>query len=184
MNLKVVVRPQTEPVSLDEMKSYLRIFDNSFDTVLMSLIKTARIEAEKYISRAIMKQTIELSFDKLQNGVIELPRPPLLNLLSVKLYDENDVEYSVTLTDLLIDAISEPARFTLKANKSYPLANLREIGAFKIRYEAGASTTEDVNNEIKDAIKFHVAFRYENPEVSEIPKAFYNLLGYSKVVTM
>lgn len=184
MALKVIAQPTVEPVNIQEIKSYSILGDDVSDDVIKSLIRTARITAERYQNRSFITQTLELSLDCLPCGIISLPHPPVSALISFKLYDIDDNEYSVDVTDFLLDTASEPARLRLKNSKKYPNITLRSFNSVKIRYTAGYGNVSAVPDDIKDAIKLYVSFRYENPECGDIPDAFYNLLKPERVVNV
>ena len=60
----LVSAPATEPVSLAEVKSYLRIDGTADDAVLTILIASARRSAEEYTKRAFITQTWQLTLDR------------------------------------------------------------------------------------------------------------------------
>ena len=62
MNLTLKTAPETEPVSLNEAKAFLRVDSDEDDNYITSLIKTAREWCEDYQHRAYITQTWELNF--------------------------------------------------------------------------------------------------------------------------
>ena len=61
--LVVTTEPTAEPVSLQEVKDYMRIEDSTDERVLRPFIRTARRLAEEHLGRALMPQTLTLPID-------------------------------------------------------------------------------------------------------------------------
>lgn len=180
--LRIVIPPAQEFVTSDEIKEYSRWGDDaSLDNTITALIRAARMRAEKFQNRSYLMQTCELSFDGLPNTPIELPRPPLSEVLSVKLYALDDTEINMDLASFNIDTDSEPGRITLKYGQLWPLAMLRDINSVKIQYKAGYSGVAFIDENVKLAIKLLVTCWLDDPKV-EPPAAFYNLLWQDRVV--
>lgn len=76
--LQRTVEPTAEPVTLTELKSHLRVEDNTDDDLITGLGIAARDYVEKQTSRQIMPATFTLTLDSFPggDGIIELPRPP------------------------------------------------------------------------------------------------------------
>ena len=60
---KVTTEPTAEPLSLQEVKEYLRVDDATDERVVQPLIIAARQFAEEHMNRALMQQTITLNLD-------------------------------------------------------------------------------------------------------------------------
>jgi uncharacterized phiE125 gp8 family phage protein len=174
--------PTTEPVTLSELKIDLRIDGIESDTTLNSYIKAARELAEDFQNRAFFTQTFELSFDSFPEMPVKLPRPPLQSLVSVKYIDENGAEVPMNLTDFIVDTRSEPGRIAFKKDKQWPNVKLQSIDSVIFRFTAGFSDANKVSEAVKDAIKIYAAYRYDNPDAEDIPKAFYNALWLNRGV--
>ncbi len=73
-----------EPVDLALVKQVLRFTSTTEDTILQGWISAARQYFEGQTDRQILAATWEYTLDAFPaDGVIELPRPPLLEVLSV-----------------------------------------------------------------------------------------------------
>lgn len=100
MELLLKIPPVQEPITLEEVRSYLRISTEQEDDVLFTLIKAARCHVESLTGRALLKQQWQMSLKppyplssplvrRLEKSlVIHLPRPPLLRVESVMVKDE------------------------------------------------------------------------------------------------
>ncbi len=97
----------TEPVSITEVKLFCKIAGTTEDTLLTSLIKSARQAIENYTGLAFAKKTVITTYDLLSlNNIIELPVQPVSSVDSVKLVNLKGDETLLTLNDdyYIIDA--------------------------------------------------------------------------------
>ncbi len=133
------------------------------DSIITSNIITAREQLEGDTNRAYINQTITLKLDKFpSNGIIELPRPPLSSVTSIKYWDSDGVQQTVTASDYVVDTTSEPGRIGLATGKSWPTPR-GEIGDIEIIYVAGYGTAaSDVPEGAKQAIKLLVGDLFEH----------------------
>jgi len=168
MNLKLITAATTEPVSLIEAKAHLRVTDSNSDTLISSLIKTARQHCENFTGRALASQTFELIMDSFPS-VIELPMPPVTSLIAtdcgIKYKDSDGVETTLASTEYIFYD-SEPAVIVNAYGKSWPTFIPYPIGAVKVRYVAGYTT--NIPEPIKQAIMLLVGHLYENREAINI----------------
>jgi len=87
--LKVVTPPATE-LLLSTVKSYMRVDFTDDDTLITSLIQSARERAEQYCNRAFITQTLEAYYDKIEKN-FTLPCAPIQSVGAVKLIYLNEV---------------------------------------------------------------------------------------------
>lgn len=182
MSLKLITAPTLDPVTVAEMKEYLRIDGNEFDTTVANLIKAARDAAQDYQNRTFYTQTLELSFDRFPGMPVKIPRPPLQNLVSVKYINAEGIETAMDLNDFVVDKRSEPGRVTFKSGKSWPSVQLQPIDSVIFQFAAGNSDINKVPNTVKLAYMVFITHRFENPGSEDIPQAFYTLLGSDRLV--
>lgn len=172
MAVKVISKSNVEPVSVSEVKKQIRIDYNDEDTIIAGWIRTARELAETHLSRTITETTYEVIYDRIPKLPIRIPYPPLIYVLSAKIYNIEDTAIDLDLSDWYIDTDSEPARMFLKYNKIFPSYALRNYAAMRIRYTAGYDIYEDtttpedgvnsIPDAIKDAIKLYCGFMNEH----------------------
>lgn len=165
INLRVVTPPAVEPVSLETVKQYLRVDGTDEDALIASLIKSARETGEELARRAFITQTLELILDAFPTDLqLEVWRPPLQSVTSVKYYDTNNIE--ATWTDYTVNARSEPGRIHFN---SLPGVSLLESGGVVVRYVAGYGNSEtSVPERLKQAILALVGHWYENRETVNV----------------
>lgn len=166
MALNLITPPAVEPVSLAEMKEFLRVdpSDTSQDGVLTALEMTGRAWVETYLSRKLIQQTWGLLLDffpgyidmKLagqrlsspfvsgSNAVLVgiryalvLEYPPVESIVSFTYQDANgNVTVMNDGTDYISDLKSNPARLTPPFGKMWPVARV-VVNAVEIRYTVG-----------------------------------------------
>jgi uncharacterized phiE125 gp8 family phage protein len=155
--------PTTEPLTLDEVKSYLRVDFNDDDVYIRSLIITARKYCENYQNRAYITQTRELTLDDWpSDDIIEIPRGKLQSITSIKYKDYAGAETTISSSDYVVSTKSEKGRIAPAYDKSWPSFTAYPLDPITVRYVCGYGTSEDVPETIKQAILFLISFWYDN----------------------
>lgn len=160
--LTIYVEPVIEPVTLAEVKNFLRITDTDDDVLLTQQIAAARRHAEKETRRQLIEATFKLWLDEFPE-TIYLPRPPLISVTSPIAY--TDVTgAAATFTNYQVTQGREPAIIEPAYGYSWP-STLAQREAVVITYKAGYGTTAaSVPAGIRMAIMGLVAHMYENRE--------------------
>lgn len=168
VDFTVAVGPGREPLTIEDAKEHLRIDQHDEDVWLLDAIKAVRNRAEGMMGRALITQTLEVALDGWPAGrVIELPRPPLVSVTSVKYFSPADVESTLAASNYYVDTRRTPGRLVLKSTSSWPSVELREVNGVVIRYVAGYGDTEsDVPAEMRAAMKLWLGELYEVRENS------------------
>ena len=188
MGLKIVTAPQSEPVSLPDMKDHLRVTGTDEDALITTLIEAAREYCEAYQNRAYITQTWELALDEWpENGIICIPKPPLQSVTSIKYYGTDGTEYIWDQSDYQVDIHRQPGRVAPMYGKTWPLTTLRPMNGIIITFVAGHADAEGVPERVKQAIKVLVGHLYEHreatdlKELKEVPFAVHALLGLDRI---
>lgn len=203
--MRVITPPAVEPITLAEVKVQQGILtdDTVGDALITRRIKEARQFAEKYMQRAIITQTLEVQLNefycpdekyhirKLQyRGIIKLPFPNLLSIVSVKYIDIDGVEQTMSSGDYTLDLASLVGSVRPVYGTEWPTPR-DEINAVRIRYTCGyGPAATDVPEEIKEALHLivgHMTNYQQNAESggltpTRIPFAARDLLDHYKVV--
>ncbi|MGE5553301.1 MAG: head-tail connector protein [Betaproteobacteria bacterium] len=191
MALVLITPPDVEPVTLQEAKAHLRIDGTEEDALITALITAAREYCEACQSRAYLEQTWELVLDAFpKEAYIELPRPPLRSIVSVKYIDKDGAETTWDPTNYVVDTASQPGRLVLAYGKTWPAVTLRPAGV-RVQYKAGYGTAASaVPARVRQAMLLLIGHWYEHREtvnigniVTEIPMAAEALLWQDRVVT-
>ena len=216
----------TLPLSLGEIKDYLGVEDSDEDEdpSLMGALRTATLAVERYMRRTLVTTTWTLWMDRFPgkalpwwDGVrqgadteltdltesINIPRPPLISITSIKAYKQDGTTTTVTASDYIVDLASEPARVALKVAKSWPTDALRAINGVEVIFIAGYGPVgSDVPEDIRRALLIIIGDLHENRvaqparfekvgessisrfELVNIPPAAQNLLSTYKIWKM
>jgi len=170
MILTISSRSTALPVSIAEVKDYLKIEYDEEDLIIKTLIVAARDLAENITKRTITPTSYVGYIDKFPNSTvswISLPKPPLSTASSnvVITYVEDTTAGTLTTWDATaytVDFVSEPARVYPSYDNSYPTNVRLQRNAVSIAYKAGYST---VPEPIKTwmYLRVSVLYEYRNP---------------------
>lgn len=159
MGLTLITAPTEEPVSIDEAKTWAKISGTADNSTVKSLVKAARILAEKVSGRAICTQTWDYFLDKFPEWEIRIPKPPLVSVTYVKYYDTSGTLTTISSANYRVITSREPGIVEPVYGESWPLT--REMAdAVVVRFVAGYGTADDVPEDLKTAIK-KASFREE-----------------------
>lgn len=179
------VDADVEPVTAAEFKTFARIDGSTEDTQIEAMLKAVRQSAELWTGRAFISQTYVMTLDFWpKNGIIQLPRPPLISVTSIVTLDEDNVETTYSSSNYYLNTVSTPAEIILKSGATAPTKDTRERGWIKVTFKAGyGDTAANVPQQIKEAIKMWATVVYENrtPLSPEPPSNVQDILGLNKV---
>jgi len=170
-NYRVTTAPATEPVSLTEMKSQVRVDITDEDTILATYIAAARQYCEVYTNRAFITQTITQEWDCFTNPLV-LGVSPVVSLTTLKYYDTNESQQTITDNTANIQKdfnSSNPALYEGLTNAFPSIGS--SINPIEAIYVAGYGASSVVPDAIKHAIKLMVSHLYENREMVSVPIA-------------
>ena len=166
MSLTLVTAPTAEPLTLAEAKAHLRITDNNEDGFIADCIKAGREYAETVTKRALMTQTWDWTFDDfpLDRTKLEVPKPPLSSVTSIKYYDTNGTQQTWSSTNYLTDTPTHGLGIIgLAYNAVWPCVQPRAF-ACTIRFVCGYSSAANVPYRVKRAIAMLTAHQWANRE--------------------
>ncbi len=165
VGLSVATAPAIEPLTLDDARTHLRIDHNTLDSKLIRLIRVARQHAESMTGRALITQTIDVTYNRFCTH-ITIPRGNLQSITSVKYQDQDDTEQTLDSSVYRVDTALDPGRIQLDYGQSWP--DLYPVDAtITIRAVVGyGAAAEDVPEEIKEAMLLMVGHWLNNEEAS------------------
>ena len=104
MNLDVITDAATEPCTAAELRAWLSLDSAAQDTLLLSLIKAARVKIERYTGIGITTRTLNYILKFPDSGELDLPYSPIQTIDEVKVYDTDGTLTTVDAGDYaLID---------------------------------------------------------------------------------
>lgn len=133
-SIKQVTAPAIEAVTIDEVKSFLRIDNNFEDDLLQKIISSARILVEEYTKRSLISQSWKISFDDFAPRNVRLVRGPVIEVSSVNVISETGVVTAVAAANYQLSASKEYLVF-----ESFIAGNKIEIN-YNTGYGASAAS--------------------------------------------
>tara|TARA_Y100000310_G_scaffold260344_1_gene269225 strand:- start:69 stop:644 length:576 start_codon:yes stop_codon:yes gene_type:complete len=167
MSLVVSSDPATDPVTVAEAKSHMRVDTSDDDTLIGGLVTGATLYAQTYTGRAFVTQTLELRIDEFPTTEIRLPKSPSQSVTSIQYVDTDGDTQTWSSGDYVVDVNSKPARVRPAVDEDWPNARV-QMDAVTVTFVAGYGAASDVPEGIKLAIKHLVAHWYENREGSTV----------------
>lgn len=186
----VIEPPDDYPVTIEEARLQCKIDadENSppshpDDSLIQMLIASATDDLDGpkgWLGRALVEQTLELVLDRFPCGKIELPYPPLIDVVSVKYIDIDGEEQTLTAPsgspasggDYRVVADAEPGYIEPAYGTSWPAT--RGSAAVRIRFSAGYGAPDDVPNRIKEYMLHQIAYGYEYRESASMGQVVKN----------
>jgi hypothetical protein len=104
----------------------------------------------------------------------------LQSVTSVKIFDVNDQEYIIPLTDLYVDTDSKPGRIAFKYGKSFPSISPRAVNCFECTFVTGNTEAAKVSETVKLAMRYYISTAIDNPDgvqTEEFLKTFHQVLS-------
>ena len=150
--------PGTYPVTLTEVKAWLKIDGTDEDTLLTSLIASATAECESYSGLSFITRTRTVKLSSFNGRDLILPYGPVTTLTSIAYTDEDDDAATVDAADYSLDIASGLAR--VRVTESWPYTN-KTLSNVVVTYVAGYANAAAVPEVIKTAIKQKVALDFE-----------------------
>lgn len=140
MALKRVSDVTSEPLTLSDAKEHLRIDTTDQDSLLESYITAARHYSEEITGRAFGSQTYKFTLRQFPDGMIELPRPPLVSVDSIKYMPaDGSAEATLDPAEYRVDTDAEPG--TVEPVDVWP-DTAAQPNAVTIQFTAGTPVPE------------------------------------------
>lgn len=188
MNTKLKTPPANLPVTLAEVKSYLRVDEGAEDALITALIESATEQVEKYIDKKLINQTWLVSLSAppqranpkstyLDEGFfegavselfthascVEIPFGPLNTIEKLTVNKADGTSYDMPGTDFQPDTMSAYGKIALGPDTAWPTEALRAFNGlvFEVIVGYGPNGT-DVPQALRNAIKIIVGKLFED----------------------
>ncbi len=183
MSVVLSTGPQREPVTLEDVKTHLRIETDDHDGALTQLITAGRQYVETMTGRALITQTWKFYADRFRYE-FRLPKPPLQSVTSVQYKDAADALQTLAASNYVVDTIDQPARLHQNATGTYPDTS-NNPNAVIVTFVAGyGDEPEDVPGALRRAILLHIEALFDmpaGPYGEALDKAFASLIAPYRV---
>ena len=166
-SLVVSVDPTSEPLSLAETKTYLRVDSSDEDDYILACIVAARQYCEAVTKRTFTTTTMMMYMDEWPLGdTIEMPRPfdGSTNTLLKYFAAGSTSATTVSAATYWLDNNAKPGRIVLRDNQEWPTATLRTAKAVEVTMITGYGGESDVPDGIKMAMYSLIGHWYTNRE--------------------
>ncbi len=163
MALKLIVPPIAEPIALEDAKTHVKEEYRDNDYLIADLIVAAREYCEAYQNRAYFTQTYEFWLDGWPNRIVNIPRPPLQKVESIKFYTQDNVEHILSEDNYFVDNKNEPGRVIFGGAAPEPL---RQYNSVSIRFVAGYGDAAKVPAVVKQAMLLLIGHWYDTREAA------------------
>jgi len=167
--IKRITPPANRLATAQEVKDQIGADPDVGNTTVERIIDAVTIEAEKYTGRAFLTQTLELILNQFPAerpvdapwwldtifsfaNAIEIPRPPLQSVTSIKVFDYSNQESTIDSGVYFVNTRSEPGSVVPQQLEQWPTEVLPEAGVV-IRFIAGyGAAATDVPADIRLAV--------------------------------
>jgi uncharacterized phiE125 gp8 family phage protein len=179
-SLELITAPTGETVTVPQVRAHSRLSaltpDEESDVVVK--IAAAVAECENFTGRQLLQATWELKLASwceegiYRDGVLRLPKPPLLSVSSVKYLDPNGVEITWSSSEYVV--VNSPSPHAQRAHlfPAYGIvwpAVRYQPGAIKVRFVAGYGAAETaIPRALTQGVLLRVAEMYERREEQTI----------------
>jgi len=166
MALEVITAPATDPVTTAECKTHSRISTSDDDALIALYITRAREYAEDFLERTLITTTYDVHLDGffdrtyVTGGVVQVPRPPLQSVTSIKYLDDNGDQQTWSSSLYRVDTKSSPGRITPAYGETYP-STRGVTGDVIFRVVAGFGDASAVPETFKVGLKQLVGALYD-----------------------
>ena len=152
--------PATEPVSLADMKTYLRVVDEADDDLIASLIEAARTTVEAATGRLLIRQTWRMVLDAWPEGrILRVPLAPFAGLAAARVAEDAGTMADVPPGYFVVDSLSEPGR--IAAGPKVPAPGISAAGIELDIVVGYGSAPEAVPMPLRQAVRQLAAGFYE-----------------------
>lgn len=178
---RVTVEPASEPLSLSEVKAWLKVDSSTDDDLIDILIASARQEVERYCQLALLPQTIVETFDHFYSYGLRLSVSPLISVSGITYLPPGENSAATLSTDLYgVHPSERPPLVYRKAYATFPTVE-SQMAVINVTYQAGYADADAVPAGIKRAMLMLIADSYQNRQdhIKQLPTAVeYRLAPY------
>lgn len=152
-----VTAPAIEPLSLAQVKLYLRIEHTDEDNSFLQMIAAAREAAELYLGKSLITQSKRLIIERPSSTLYALPQGPVQSIQTVAVEDDDGVQTTL-----------DSGLYRLHVGRNLlQLDQLPTAHSLIVTYVAGfGDEADDVPSLIRQGILQHVAAMCEARETA------------------
>jgi len=156
----LVTDAASEVFTRNEIKNWLKLDSDitADDSLIDSLIIAVREHTENYLNRSLINQTWKMTMDCFYEYIDITHRANLSSITSVKYYDSDNVQQTLSSSNYQTDFVSLPSRLRVT---TIP-AIYDRLGAVEVNFVSGYGADESaVPDAIKTAMRLTIAKWYD-----------------------
>ncbi len=166
--LRLVTPPASEPLTLAQAKTFLRIEHSADDEPITRAISAARAAVENYIRCALLPQTWEVSVANPSSAKLCLPIGPAQSITSITLTTESGATSTMNAGNYRLSVDGFAVLFT----------DPPSIEKLTVRFVAGMATTpSEIPLPIIQGMLHHIAVMLENRD-GDVPMPVQSMACY------
>ncbi len=150
-------------ISLEEIKTHLRINHSEEDIYLTSLLEAAIEYCENFTGRVIKQKIVEIILDTFPARILKLPITPVIDVTSINYTNSKEEEIYIEALNYVKVLETEPPLVVHK--ESWPQDVINIPGKVRVAVNAGY---EIAPQSIKQAVLLLCGHFYENREAVSI----------------
>jgi uncharacterized phiE125 gp8 family phage protein len=164
VGLTLITPAATLPVTLAEVKLYLKVESADEDALLTTLIKAAVGHIAERCGRPLAAEVWQLTLDAFSD-TIELPKAPVTDA-TVRYVDSAGLSQDVDLAVYSLDLVSQPQWVVRNSDQVWPTP-IDGVNAVSVEFTAGYDDTT-LPQELKLAVMMLVEHWYSNRGVAQV----------------
>ncbi len=155
--------PAAEPVTLAEVKDYLKIDHTNEDSLLLGLIRSGRQACETFVDRRLVRQVWRCFRNDWGAGPVYLPFSPVLSVEEVAVFMEGNYQ-PLAPENFVIDLCSFRPRLVHSNGQAWPMPEI-PVAGIRITFSAGyGDSWNEVPADIRQGLLHWIAACLETGE--------------------
>jgi len=152
MAITDILPPAAEPVTLDYVKTFLRVDHSESDDVIEGFMRAARLHIEDRLRTTLIERIRRFTSANFAGSCLRLDDFPIKSLNAIRLIDEDGTGVDVPLDDFQLRVSAQPAQLSLGQGGSWA-AYINGASSIEVDYRAGYGPSEaDVPMPLRQAI--------------------------------
>jgi len=176
MNLNVLVAETLKPLTLQEVKDFLRVVESDDDAYINMLISVVANRFKQITKRSCMPITYEAYLDGFCKKIF-LEKPQVASVTSVEYMDTDGNWNTVSTSDYETFLGDKQCYIEVNYGTTWPTGVMPRGDSVKITYVAGYLTADDIPAEAKEWMLVRLADMFENRQ-SEIIGTITSKMGF------
>lgn len=158
----LVTAPTDYPVSLDELKTHLRLDHSDDDGALAGYLAASVAFIEQWAGVSMLQRTYKSFLDEWPSAV-SLPMGPLVSVTHIKTYDDADAATTWDTAEYYVDTVK--GRIFPRADYAFPLPE-RVANGIEIQWVSGHASAGETPENLRHAILLTAGHYYRNREAA------------------